>query len=310
MGTCLICHRNNVDTISGVCGYCIGRNRIRNRNQKNIVRIILVSISISAIAILVYQNLGTIENNATHSEQVIIKQLPNLTKQISAPIQSAAPQILKSISEVPKSVPQVSKPTYTISNLETKVHNGINVQRQNQGLQPLVYDSNIAQIAREHSQDMINRNYFEHDTPDRLSPSQRGINAGYHDCGDRQAIQDSQEYDRLSKQFQATGSTDQAMYNQLQALYNKITSETNNGMIFLGFPENIEQNNLYDSVEYIDGIPINHWLSEDQLSNSIVEVWMNSPGHRQNILTPAYYSEGIGIAISSDDKVYITEDFC
>ena len=37
---------------------------------------------------------------------------------------------------------------------------------------------------------------------------------------------------------------------------------------------------------------------------------MNNSGHRHNILTPSYYSEGIGLAIASDDKVYITEDFC
>lgn len=36
--------------------------------------------------------------------------------------------------------------------------------------------SKITQIAREHSQGMITRNYFKRDTPDELSPSQRGIN--------------------------------------------------------------------------------------------------------------------------------------
>ena len=274
------------------------------------IKVIIAVVSISIASFFVYQNFGTIQNNASNTEQIIVKQIPNITKQISTPIQSVAPQIINTVSNAPKSIPQVNKPKITISDLELKVHNGINAQRQSRGLSPLVYDDKIATIAREHSQDMINRNYFAHDTPDGISPSQRGIDAGYHDCGDRQAIRDSQEYDRLTKQFEATGNTDQVLYSQLQALYTKVTSETSNGMIFLGFPENIEQNNLYDSVEYIDGIPIYHWLSEDQLSSSIVDVWMNSPGHRENILTSAYYSQGIGIAISNNDKVFITEDFC
>jgi len=299
-----------VDTISGVCGECIGRNRVRRRNQKNRIKISIIVAAIAIASFFAYQNIGTIKNNAVNTEQIIVKQIPNITKQISTPIQSVAPQIINTVSNAPKSIPQVNKPTIIISDLELKVHNGINAQRQSHGLTPLVYDDKIATIAREHSQDMITRNYFAHDTPDGISPSQRGIDAGYHDCGDRQAIRDSQEYDRLTKQFEATGNTDQVLYGQIQALYTKVTSETSNGMIFLGFPENIEQNNLYDSVEYIDGIPIYHWLSEDQLSSSIVDVWMNSPGHRENILTPAYYSQGIGIAISSDDKVFITEDFC
>ena len=49
---------------------------------------------------------------------------------------------------------------------------------------------------------------------------------------------------RLSKQFQVTGNTDQNLYNQLQVLYDKVNSEISNGIIFEGFPENIEQNNL------------------------------------------------------------------
>jgi uncharacterized protein YkwD len=37
---------------------------------------------------------------------------------------------------------------------------------------------------------------------------------------------------------------------------------------------------------------------------------MESPGHRENILTKTYDSEGIGVEISADDKVYITQNFC
>jgi uncharacterized protein YkwD len=77
-----------------------------------------------------------------------------------------------------------------------------------------------------------------------------------------------------------------------------------------GIAENIMQNNLYDSVTYYNGIPRYAWNSQDGIAQSTVSGWMGSPGHRKNILTSTYDREGIGIAIASDDKVYITEDFC
>lgn len=310
-----------MDTISGVCGECIGRNRRSVRQKRNVIKIIAILV-ICAVGIYILQYLATsgllqttisgVSNKAVQTVQQLQKQIPNLTAQFSAPLQSTAPKIIETLGNLSNTIQQtpIQKPVISISELEQKVHDGINLQRQNQGLKLLVYDTKIADVARKHSQDMATRNYFEHDTPEGITPAQRGINAGYSLCGDRQAIEDSQEYDRLTKQFEATGNTDQSLYNQLHALYLKVESEINNGMIFQGFPENIEQNNLYDYAEYVNGVPFYHWLDEDQLADSIVQTWMGSSGHRHNILTPAYYSEGIGVAIASDDKVYITEDFC
>jgi uncharacterized protein YkwD len=298
-----------------VCGY----ERKSYRKSKRKISIAIAGIIILVSGFFVYQNIGLITNSVNHTQEILVKQIPNLTAEFSAPLRSVEPQIINTVGNLSNSIPQTTpepipipmlKPRISISELEQKVHLGINLQRQNQGLKLLVYDNKIADVARAHSQDMATRNYFEHDTPEGVSPSQRGINAGYSSCGDRHAIADSQEYDRLSKQFQLTGNTDQNLYNQLQGLYAKVNSEISSGMMFEGFPENIEQNNLYDSIEYINGVPLYHWLSEDQLSDSIVQTWMSSSGHRHNILTPAYYSEGIGVAIASDDKVFITEDFC
>ena len=37
---------------------------------------------------------------------------------------------------------------------------------------------------------------------------------------------------------------------------------------------------------------------------------MNSPGHRENILTGVFDREGIGVEITQDYKVYVTQNFC
>ena len=77
-----------------------------------------------------------------------------------------------------------------------------------------------------------------------------------------------------------------------------------------GIAENIMQNNLYDSVTYYNGIPRYAWNTQEEIAQSTVDGWMSSSGHRRNILTSTYDREGIGVAIASDNKVYITEDFC
>lgn len=52
---------------------------------------------------------------------------------------------------------------------------------------------------------------------------------------------------------------------------------------------------------------------EEAIAADVVEGWMNSPGHRENILREYWRAEGIGVyAISSDGttRVYVTQNFC
>ena len=78
-----------------------------------------------------------------------------------------------------------------------------------------------------------------------------------------------------------------------------------------GIAENIFQNNLYTSVTYYrNGTYSYDWSSPEEIAQTTVGGWMNSSGHRKNILDPTFDREGIGVAVSADDKVYITEDFC
>ena len=81
------------------------------------------------------------------------------------------------------------------------------------------------------------------------------------------------------------------------------------GLIYLG-AENIFQNNLYDRIVYVNDAAYYEWNTMAKIADTTVQGWMNSPGHRKNILTPLWKSEGIGVVISPDDKVYITQNFC
>ncbi len=74
--------------------------------------------------------------------------------------------------------------------------------------------------------------------------------------------------------------------------------------------ENIALNNLYASTRTVNGVVSYDWNSEEEIARTTVQGWMSSAGHRKNILTPYFRTEGIGVHIGSDDRVYITENFC
>jgi len=78
-----------------------------------------------------------------------------------------------------------------------------------------------------------------------------------------------------------------------------------------GIAENLFLNNLYSSATYYSNRETEYtWNSPEEIAQTTVSGWMNSSGHRENILTPTYDRQGIGVAIGSNDRVYITEDFC
>lgn len=80
--------------------------------------------------------------------------------------------------------------------------------------------------------------------------------------------------------------------------------------IYLG-GENLFTGYTYSSIRYVNGVEVSRdYLTNEELASEIVNGWMNSPGHRANILAPYWQNEGIGVAISESGKVMVTENFC
>lgn len=165
--------------------------------------------------------------------------------------------------------PTFTKPEFDITKIENLIYTYTNEQRTKNGLSALTLDSRLASIAKSHSNDMANRNYFSHDTPEGLDPSARAMNVGYN----------------CRKSLGGGYYTD-------------------------GIAENIAQHWLYTSYMTKGVYTSYNWHSEESLAREIVIGWMNSAGHRENILTPTYDRIGIGIGISEDDKVLATQNFC
>lgn len=254
-----------------------------------------------------------IESIPAEIPKVDIK-LPDIS---SIDVEKIVPEIQKELPKITEA-PSVIKPELNVSNIESLIHQKINYQRNQHGLTSLVYDDQISDIARSHSQDMARNNYFDHVSLSGKEPWDRGFPYGYQTCGTLDAIALQNKYDELSREYdkypQTTTSQSQyqqamALYNQLNSISDQLNSMIENGQLFGGLAENIFQNWTYESITYVNGIPLYDWNTDEQLAQQVVNGWMTSPGHRQNILS-GFHSEGIGVVITSDDKVYITQNFC
>ncbi|MDS0296648.1 CAP domain-containing protein [Halogeometricum luteum] len=75
--------------------------------------------------------------------------------------------------------------------------------------------------------------------------------------------------------------------------------------------ENIAQTWYKEHVQTDDGEQ--YYDTNKALAEGIVTQWMNSPGHRENLLRDRFSKEGIGIAVVEVDdgtKVFATQNFC
>jgi uncharacterized protein YkwD len=77
-----------------------------------------------------------------------------------------------------------------------------------------------------------------------------------------------------------------------------------------GYAENIFMCPEIKSSLYKNGVLVySEYFSQEEIANLVVIGWIGSQGHRENILNDYLPAEGIGIAISADGNIYITEDF-
>lgn len=71
--------------------------------------------------------------------------------------------------------------------------------------------------------------------------------------------------------------------------------------------ENIAQTHWDENVQTDSGVE--RIETEAELGEAVAEQWMNSPGHRRNLLREGWDSEGIGVALRGSE-VYVTQGFC
>ena len=176
------------------------------------------------------------------------------------------------------------RPSTNIAELEQKIHNLTNIERKKRNLSQLSYDTHAQDISRLHSKDMSVRNYFEHTNLDGQEPSDRAASANFD----------------FQKQSNDSGT--------MKKIIKMVTPKPFSSVYAYG--ENLYQTNLANHVITVNGVPTNYdWQNTDQLAKEIVDGWMKSKDHYENIVKSEWQREGIGVYIANDDKVFATQNF-
>lgn len=136
-------------------------------------------------------------------------------------------------------------PVLTAADLEEQLFEAINQERAAHGLAPLRRAADLNAVAREHSRDMLVRNYFGHRTPEGA-----------------------------------------------------------------GLKDRVERGHVTNWRRIAENISSSRSCARFDAVRMAIEGWMNSPGHRQNILDRQLQETGIGVAMDAEGKLYyITQVF-
>jgi len=154
------------------------------------------------------------------------------------------------------------------SQAEKLIHQKVNEERSERGLERLEYSQKLEEIAKYHSNDMVERNYYAHKGPNGESMSNRYEKFNYN-C----RVSEGGFTDRY---YTGAENIDKTFWRQ------NLASST--------------------GISYID--------NEKKLAEHVVSQWMNSQGHRENILKPYWNYEGIGVSKSSTEEILVTQNFC
>jgi uncharacterized protein YkwD len=168
-------------------------------------------------------------------------------------------------------------PGIDMSRLELAVHDLTNVRRRNRGLSILEWDEALSAVARKHSEDMATRSYFAHTSPEGENATDR--------C---------RREDYPIRRIPAGGGS---------------FSLSCTKKYYLGCSENLFKVSLAKRKWSVGGRVHTEYYTEEEIASRAVQGWMESPGHRENLLTPFWESEGIGVAVAADGSVYVTQNF-
>ena len=163
-------------------------------------------------------------------------------------------------------------PPISVELLEKAVVSLANEVRKAHKISELREIKEIAGIARAHSLDMGSRGFFSHYNPDGDDPTARARKAGFSGL-----------------------------------------VKSPDGKPRPGFSENIGRVGRYLSIrqekrnEKVVGRTI-RWQTEAMIARQVVQGFLDSPAHRENLLDPSKAYFGVGIAIVRE-HVYVTQNF-
>jgi len=179
---------------------------------------------------------------------------------------------------------------YNRTQIERLVFEFTNEERAAEGLEELEYTGEFVRIARGHSSDMANNGYVGHvdsqnrSVKDRMEFEDREEKMVCMTPDNRRTIEEIEESDR----FRINNS----------GLPTPHFGE-NAGATIYGAEVRDERN---------DETVMNE--NEEDIARSLVNSWMASPPHRENILREKWESISVGVYVSEGMTVFATQLFC
>ena len=214
------------------------------------------------------------------------------------------PDTDRNLPRAPSQFVLLPRPVYDFNTLALSVHNLVNQKRREAGLNEIIWDEAIARIAIEHGLDQA-RDNTETTNPDLFCQypliRHEGFSFGFT-LGDRlrarntlfRSAAENLAIMPLTKNliFQHPRNNPPPLcpvVDTVKPINNTQEAKTN-----------AHQETLRASLRAVQGLqPINwvnkEWKTADELAKSVVDGWMNSEGHRRNILTPALNFGGVGV---------------
>jgi uncharacterized protein YkwD len=218
---------------------------------------------------------------------------------------------------------------FDLNYLEQRINGLVNAERASNGLPALIWNGDIAAVARQHSQDLAQENEL-------LTGNNKGCDYFmiHHEGFDFGIYQDSRLNNRGINYFSSSGENiamqggknivfssassvaDQNMINQCQdqvdlannslkaTLESNISEQEKTNLIL----SELSQRRLEFAAEKTINVISISYDRNDEIASSTVLGWMNSPGHRANILRPEYNESGIGVAYVNG-YIIATQDF-
>ncbi len=165
-----------------------------------------------------------------------------------------------------------ARPALDAASLARRTHAEVNRARAQENRSLLEWDDALVPLAKTHSEDMARRAFFAHQNPDGDDANARAKALGLR-C--RYEVGD----------VTYTGFAENLFQSYRYSGYKRETTATGT-------------RTTYD------------YLDEDALARQAVTEWMNSPGHRRNLLNAESRRHAIGVAFGQDDSIYFTDVFC
>lgn len=208
-------------------------------------------------------------------------------------------------------------PSFFLSDLESDIHKLINEQRKNNGLKELTWNNDLASVARGHSFDLAEENKYLTGfgiSCDYPIIHHEGFNSGIYNTerletkniyyfsktGENIALMSGVSHrisfwegddieQKIKDCYETRTGWDQDMKIALDA------EEDNDKKLEILREEIDKRKTEVQKSEFVNIVDSN-WVSREGLVQKTVEGWMNSEGHRKNILTVDFDEAGIGVA--------------